>query len=121
MQVFILLDENLLSKKLKKPFLDVGHSVSNVYDMAWRGLKDREILARAENYPFDVLITADKNLPYQQNLAHLSLRVIVLDTSSTRPDHLVPIMIQISSIINSLPVGSVMRINDGGEVILINH
>jgi len=66
--VLILLDENLLSKKLKQPFVDAGHSVSNVYDMGWRGLKDREILELAENQPFDVFITADKNLPYQQNL-----------------------------------------------------
>ena len=47
--MLILLDENLLSKKLKQPFVDAGHSVSNVYDMGWRGLKDREILELAEN------------------------------------------------------------------------
>jgi hypothetical protein len=70
--MLILLDENLLSQKLKQPFLDAGHSISNVYDMGWRGLKDREILDRSESYPFDVLITADKNLPYQQNLAKRS-------------------------------------------------
>jgi len=43
--VLILLDENLLSKKLKKPFLDVGHTVQNVEDMGWRGTKDRELLS----------------------------------------------------------------------------
>lgn len=62
--MFILLDENLLSKKLKKPFTDIGHSVQNVEDMGWRGVKDREILALAEAHPFDMFITADKNLPY---------------------------------------------------------
>ncbi len=45
--MLILLDENLLSKKLKKPFLDVGHTVKNVEDMGWRGTKDRELLALA--------------------------------------------------------------------------
>ena len=50
--MFTLLDENLLSKKLKQPFINAGHSVSNVYDMGWRGLKDRKILDLAEAHPF---------------------------------------------------------------------
>ncbi len=62
--MFILLDENLLSKKLKKPLVDAGYSVQTVEDMGWRGVKDRELLALAEAHPVDVLITADKNLPY---------------------------------------------------------
>jgi hypothetical protein len=51
--VLILLDENLLSKKLKKPFLDAGHIVQNVEDMGWRGTKDRELLALANAFPFE--------------------------------------------------------------------
>ncbi|MEH2331292.1 hypothetical protein [Nostoc sp.] len=43
--MLILLDENLLSKKLKKPFIDAGHIVQNVEDMGWRGVKDKELLA----------------------------------------------------------------------------
>ncbi len=74
--MLILLDENLLSKKLKKPFLDVVHTVQNVEDMGWRGTKDRELLALANIFPFDVFITSDKNLPYQQNLQNLALRVV---------------------------------------------
>ena len=118
--MLILLDENLLSQKLKQPFLDAGHAISNVYDMGWRGLKDREILDRSENHPFDVFITADKNLPYQQNLASRVIRIIVLDSSSTRPDHLVPLMKQVSTMISSLPAGSAIRISDGGDVISIS-
>ncbi len=34
-------------------------------DMGWRGFKDHQILDLAEKHPFDVFITADKNLPYQ--------------------------------------------------------
>ncbi|WP_268964750.1 hypothetical protein [Nostoc sp. CMAA1605] len=40
--MLVLLDENLLSKKLKKPFIDAQHSVKNVEDMGWRGIKDGE-------------------------------------------------------------------------------
>jgi predicted nuclease of predicted toxin-antitoxin system len=112
----VLLDENLLSKKLKRPFINDGHSISNVSDMNWRTFKDREILARAEAQPFDVFITADKNLTFQQNLSDYSLRVVVLDSISTRPDHLLPLMIRVSTLISSLPTGAIIRINDAGEV-----
>ena len=88
--------------------------------MGWRGLKDREILDRSENHPFDVLITADKNLPYQQNLASRFIRIVVLDSSSTRPDHLVPLMRQVSAMIVSLPASSTVRINDAGDVVSIS-
>ena len=87
--------------------------------MGWRGLKDREILDLSENHPFDVFITADKNLPYQQNLANRVITIVVLDSSSTRPDHLVPLMRQVSTMISSLPAGSAVRIDDVGDVVSI--
>lgn len=118
--MFILLDENLLSKKLKKPFLDVGHTVQNVEDMGWRGTKDRELLALANVFPFDVFITSDKNLPYQQNLQNLVLRVVVLNASSTRPDHLLPLITQIIPLLQSLAPGSITLIDDAGDITPFN-
>ena len=118
--MLILLDENLLSKKLKKPFLDVGHTVKNVEDMSWRGTKDRELLALANVFPFDVFITSDKNLPYQQNLQNLALRVVVLNASSTRPDHLLPLITQIIPLLQSLVPGSITLIDDAGDITPFN-
>ena len=118
--MLVLLDENLLSRKLKQPLIEAGHTVSNVNDMGWRGWSDREILALAENHPFDALVTADKNLPYQQNLNNLTIRIIVLDPSSTRPDHLAPLITKVSALLSSLPIGAVVRINDAGEVIPVS-
>ncbi len=90
--------------------------MQNVEDIGWRGVKDQELLARAEAYPFDVFITADKNLPYQQNFRCLTLQVVVLDSLSTRPDYLLPLITQISSLLKSLAPGSVTLINDAGKV-----
>ena len=118
--MLILLDENLLSKKLKKPFLDVGHTVQNVEDLGWRGTKDRELLALANVFPFDVFITSDKNLPYQQNLQNLALRVVVLNASSTRPDHLLPLITQIIPLLQSLVPGSITLIDDAGDITPFN-
>ncbi len=109
----ILLDENLLSKKLKQPFLNKGYQVYNVNDMGWRGLKDREILERAENQPFDIFITADKNLPYQQNLSNTILIVVILNTRSTNPNYLLPLMIKVSEFVPSLSGGIVFVDDDG--------
>jgi predicted nuclease of predicted toxin-antitoxin system len=118
--VLILLDENLLSKKLKKPLLDAGHIVQNVEDMGWRGTKDRELLALANAFPFDLFITADKNLPYQQNLQNLALRVVVLNASSTRPDHLLPLIAQIIPLLQSFAPGSITLIDDAGDITHFN-
>ncbi|MDF5726497.1 MAG: DUF5615 family PIN-like protein [Rhizonema sp. PD38] len=118
--MFILLDENLLSKKLKKPLVDAGHLVQNVEEMGWRGVKDRKLLALAEAHPFDVFITADKNLPYQQSLRELTLQVVVLDALSTHPDYLLPLMTKINGLLQSLAPGSVTLINDGGVVTPFN-
>jgi hypothetical protein len=118
--MLILLDENLLSRKLKKSLVDAGHVVENVEDMGWRGVKDRELLALAAAYPFDAFITADKNLPYQQNLRELALRIVIFDVTSTRPDYLLPLMIQLGEVLNSLAAGSVTLINDRGEMMPFN-
>ncbi len=83
--------------------------------MAW--FKDSEILRLAENHPFDVFITADKNLRYQQNLVGKRLRIVVLDARSTRPDYLLPLMERISEVITSLPVGVLISISDSCEFI----
>jgi len=114
--VYILLDENLLSRKLKKSLVDAGHIVKNVDEMGWRGVKDRELLALAQADLFDVFITADKNLPYQQNLRDLTLRIVVLDVYSTRPDYLLPLIARISGLLESLLPGSVKLIDDAGVV-----
>ena len=118
--MFILFDENLLSKKLKKPLVDAGHIVQNVDEMGWRGVKDRELLALAQAHPFDVFITADKNLPYQQNLCGLTLQVVVLNTSSTCPDYLLPLITRIGDVLQSLAPGSVTLINDSEEITPFN-
>jgi len=50
--------------------------------MGWSTLENGNLLGAAEEQGFDVFITADKNLKYQQNLAGRSLAIIVLSTTS---------------------------------------
>lgn len=108
----ILLDENLLSRKLKQPLIDAGHEVQNVDDMGWRGTKDTALLALANTTPFDIFITADKNLPYQQNFQNLTLRIVVLNSVSTRPARLIPLITKLIPLLSSLEAGSVTSIDE---------
>ena len=68
----VLLDEQLprgLAREL------IGHDVSTVQREGWAGVKNGELLRRADVRGFDALLSADQSLPFQQNyaLAHLSV------------------------------------------------
>lgn len=70
----ILLDES--APRLIKTRL-TEFSVSTVQEMGWTGFKNGELLTLAEQQ-FDVFITADQQLRYQQNLAGRRLAILVL-------------------------------------------
>ncbi len=54
------------------------HFVSTAAQQGWDKLKNGESLAVAEGAGFDVLLTTDKNMRYQQNLAGRKIAVVVL-------------------------------------------
>lgn len=85
----VLLDESLPHDLA--PLL-VGHVVETVQGRGWAGMKNGLLLAEAAEH-FDVFLTADRNLPHQQNLARFDVRVIVLArraTASTRSTRCCP-------------------------------
>ena len=53
-----------------------GHEISTAYEMGWARLSNGDLLAAAEK-AFDVFITTDQNLRYQQNLAGRRLAILV--------------------------------------------
>jgi hypothetical protein len=58
------------------------HAVSTAYELGWSTLQNGELLAAAEKNGFEVFITTDTNLRYQQNLAKRQIAIIVLGTTS---------------------------------------
>ncbi len=74
----ILLDE-CIDRRLAKEF--GGYEIKTVPQMGWAGVKDRELLLLATSV-FDVFITADRNLSFQQNLSPFDLSLIVLQAQS---------------------------------------
>jgi len=76
----ILLDEcTPRALKNRLPHL----AIRTVQDMGWSGVKNGKLLALADPQ-FDVFITTDKNLRYQQNLAPLKLAIMLLPTNRVR-------------------------------------
>lgn len=64
----ILLDE-CVTKKLKRSFTE--HKVFTVRELGWSGLKNGSLMKEAIANNFDILLTIDKNIGYQQNLKKL--------------------------------------------------
>jgi hypothetical protein len=58
-----------------------GHRVETAYEKGWSALTNGNLLAQAEAQ-FDLLVTTDRNLRHQQNLAGRRLAVLVLPTTS---------------------------------------
>jgi predicted nuclease of predicted toxin-antitoxin system len=76
----VLLDE-CTPKALKKALAAYGHECRTVQESGWAGKKNGELLTLAESF-FDVLLTVDTNLRYQQNLQGRKIAIVVLQSSS---------------------------------------
>lgn len=66
-----------------------AHIVKTAVEMGWGGVKNGALLALAAA-EFDALITVDKNLPYQQNIAALPVAVVLLSAHSNELQVLLP-------------------------------
>jgi hypothetical protein len=60
-----------------------GHQVSTARQIQWTGLKNGDLLARVSRQ-FDVFVTVDRNLAFQQNLENYGLAVVILRAKSNR-------------------------------------
>jgi len=58
-----------------------NHTVATAFELGWSTLNNGELLAVAER-SFDVLVTTDQQIRYQQNLAGRRLSIVVLPTTS---------------------------------------
>jgi hypothetical protein len=77
--VRILLDQGTPAP-LRRAFI-AGHLVATAHEQGWDTLTNGELLDAAEK-SFDVLVTTDQNLRYQQNLSGRRLAILVLPTTS---------------------------------------
>jgi predicted nuclease of predicted toxin-antitoxin system len=59
-----------------------GHGVATAYELDWLTVTNGELIRLAEQEGYELLITTDTNLRYQQNLIERSIAILVLTTTS---------------------------------------
>lgn len=110
----MLLDE-MLPRKLKR-LLPENMEVMTVQERGWDSLENGQLLTVAQG-EFDVLLTTDRGIPYQQDLSRFGLAVVVLSARSNRLEHLEPLMAEVGQLFKGtgptalLAPGSAVRID----------
>lgn len=101
----------LLDESLPRPLgrLLVGHAVRTVGQAGWTSFKNGALL-RLASTDFDVLLTADQNLEFQQNLDTLPIAVVVLVADSNRLESLEPLVPQILEALQELQPKKLIRV-----------
>jgi hypothetical protein len=107
----LLLDECVVHD-LKRDL--VGHEVSTVVEAGFGGLENGELL-RAASGKFDVLITVDRNLPFQQNLGSLPIAVLILMTRGITYPDLKPLIPEVLASLNTIQPGELLRIENSSK------
>ena len=105
----VLLDE-CVTRKLKSRL--PNHEVYTVTDMQWNGLKNGILMSAAIGEGFDILLTIDKNLEYQQNLKKNSIIVAVFDVRQNNVKLYEPLLLVFEEQVPTFVKGNVYRIEN---------
>jgi hypothetical protein len=104
----ILLDE-CVDQKLRLLFGD--HECQTAAYAKLAGLKNGVLLAAAEAASFEILITTDQEIPYQQNLEGLRISIIILCARTNRLADLEGLVPAVLFSLRSIEAGQVIRID----------
>jgi hypothetical protein len=99
----VLLDE-CVTRYLKRDF--TGHEVLTVEEAGFKGLKNGRLLQAASGR-YEVLVTVDQNLQYQQNLKTFAIAIIVLKARRSTYPTLKPLMPQVLETLEKIKPGEI--------------
>jgi predicted nuclease of predicted toxin-antitoxin system len=108
----LLLDE-CTPKRLILDF--TGHDVQTVEQTGFKGLKNGELLQQASS-DFDVLITVDQNIPFQQNAANLGIAVVILKARSNRYSDLRTLVPRVLEILPTISAGEIVIVRQDSDL-----
>jgi hypothetical protein len=103
----LLIDE-CIDERLRLLFPDYDCQTARYAGFA--GLKNGSLLDAAEAAGFDVLVTVDKNIPAQQNLARRVISILILSAPTNRLRDLAPIVPAAHSVLCVIKPGEVIRV-----------
>jgi hypothetical protein len=105
----ILIDE-CLNWRLGRAL--IGHYAISAQKMGWNGIKNGKLLALAVENNFDVFLTGDRNLTFQQNATEFSIAIVVLESEGIQLQHTLPLMPKVIALLPKLKPGQVVRVKD---------
>jgi hypothetical protein len=85
-------------------------TVSTATEVAFGGYKNGKLLKAAEEKSFDVLLTIDKNIDYQQNVDKFAIAIVILDVSRSHIKHIIPLIAEFKARINLYKPGQTYKI-----------
>ena len=103
----VLLDEQLPRRLVREL---TGHDVRTVQQQGWAGFQNGEILRRAADEGFQVFLTGDRNLQFQQNLVRARIDVVILVAPSNKIEDLLPLVPRALEAINASKPGQLERV-----------
>ncbi len=103
----VLLDE-CIDRRLARDI--AGHEVKTVPQMGWATIKNGELLTLAEK-DFEVFVTVDRNLSFQQNLPKYNVAVIVLRARSNRLRDLRPLVSKLLELLPTAKRGEALSVS----------
>ena len=105
----VLIDE-CLPRKLKRAL--AGHDCQTVPEAGLAGLKNGELLSRAEAMGFEVFITLDRGIEYQQRLEDRKLGVLLIRSKSSRLQELLPKVPEIQRALDRISPGQLVKLGE---------
>ena len=99
----VLLDE-CLPRRLKGEL--AGHDAKTVPECGWAGVKNGQLLGRAVGQ-FDVFLTVDRNVAFQQNLAAYAIAVVAMHSVSNDLDDLRPLLPDLLAVLPTVTPGTI--------------
>jgi predicted nuclease of predicted toxin-antitoxin system len=104
----VLIDE-CLPAALKENLTAIGYECQTVRQAGFGSKKNGELLALAERR-WDVLLTSDRNIKYQQNMAGRSVSILILCAKSNRMKDLLPLIPACAEALRSVQPGVVIEV-----------
>jgi hypothetical protein len=78
--------------------------------MGWAGIKTGKLLALAVQNKFDVFLTADRSLAFQQDMTQYAIAVVVLESVGVQLHHTLPLIPKALAMLSSLQPGLIVRV-----------
>jgi predicted nuclease of predicted toxin-antitoxin system len=88
-----------------------GHEVFHCGDLGWEQLSNGKLLVAAEREGFSVLVTVDRSMQYQQNMAHRKISIVYLRVPRNNMPAVAPLAGQVLERLSNLIPGTIVMIS----------